>query len=131
MVRASVFTDEISQDFEDAVRTASEAGLAYVDLRNAWERSCSELQRDDWQKMAEIMSRYGVKMGAIQSPFGKCQIAEDAYQRHLSFLPNLIEQAHFFGTDVIRIFPFWQDDLTLAKLRSNLATMLPEIATKL
>ncbi|HVC33277.1 MAG TPA: sugar phosphate isomerase/epimerase family protein [Chloroflexota bacterium] len=131
MTKASVFTDEISQDFEEAVRTAADAGLTFVDLRNAWNRSCAELKRDDWQKLAEIMQRHGVRLGAIQSPFGKCDLAEDDYQRHLAFLPNLIEQAHFFGTDVIRIFPFWQSDHANTKLRPNLAPLLEEIVTKL
>jgi sugar phosphate isomerase/epimerase len=70
-------------------------------------------------------------MGAIQSPFGKCHLSEEDYRRHLAFLPNLIEQAHFFGTDVIRIFPFWQTDLSYTRLRPNLTSLLPDIAAKL
>jgi sugar phosphate isomerase/epimerase len=131
VTRASVFTDEISPDFEEAVRTAAAAGVRYVDIRNTWGRSCAELNRDDWRKMADIMKRHDVRLGAVQSPFGKCEIAEEEYQRHLAFLPNLIEQAHFFGTDVIRIFPFWQPDRSSTAMRPNLAPMLPEIATKL
>src|SRR3990172_5172111 len=127
----SVFTDEISEDWEEAVRTAAEAGLRHVDVRNTWGRSCAELTRPDWERMAEVLRRYDVRMGAIQSPFGKCELAEDEYQRHLAFLPNLIEQAHFVGTDVIRVFPFWQKAQTAVRLRPGLAPALPEIADKL
>jgi L-ribulose-5-phosphate 3-epimerase len=130
-MKASVFTDEVSPDWEEAVRTAAGAGLTYVDIRDTWGKSCSELNKSDWQKMAEIMKRYDVRMGAIQSPFGKCNIEEEDYRRHLAFLPNLIEQAHFFGTNVIRIFPFWQTDQRPAKLRANLALMLPRIVEQL
>lgn len=131
MPGASVLTDEISQDFEEAVQTAAEAGLRYVDLRNAWGRSCAELGREDWQRMAAILGRYGLRLGVIQSPFGKCQIAEDDYRHHLDFLPNLIAMAHFFEVEVIRIFPFWQTDLSRQALRPNLVGMLPAIAAQL
>lgn len=131
MTKASVFTDEISQDFAEAARTAAEAGLHYVDIRNAWQRSCSELGPGDWHRIAEILRDHGLQLGVIQSPFGKCDLADDAYQQHLAFLPRLIEEAHRFGTDVIRIFPFWQTDLTLTRVRPNFGARLPEIASKL
>ncbi len=131
VLRASVFTDEISQDWEEVVRTVAEAGLGYVDIRDTWGKSCAYLDKSDWQKMAEVMKRYNVRMGAIQSPFGKCNIEEEDYKKHLAFLPNLIEQAHFFGTNVIRIFPFWQTDQQPARLRANLPAMLPRIVEQL
>lgn len=132
MTKASVFTDEISPDWEEAVRTAAGAGLSYVDIRDTWGKSCSNLEKTDWQKMAEIMKRYDVRLGAIQSPFGKCNIEEEDYSRHLAFLPNLIEEAHFFGTNVIRIFPFWQAEKEQrVRVRPNLAPMLPRIVQQL
>lgn len=131
ITKASVFTDEISQDWEEAVKTAAEAGLKFVDIRSTWGKSCSELVKADWVKMAEIMERCGVQMGAIQSPFGKVNIEEEDYKTHLAFLPNLIEQAHFFGTNVIRIFPFWQPDHTVKAVRDNLQPMLPQIVKQM
>ena len=130
--KASVFTDEISEDWEEAVRTAAEASLKHVDIRNTWGKSCSALDRGDWRRMADIMERYDVRMGAIQSPFGKVQLDDEAgYRAQLAFLPDLIEQAHFFGTDVIRIFPFFQTDLTRTRVRPNLPAVLPRIVDRL
>ena len=40
-VPASVLTDEITMDFADAVRTAADAGLGYVDVRGVWGASCT------------------------------------------------------------------------------------------
>jgi sugar phosphate isomerase/epimerase len=77
------------------------------------------------------MARYGLRMGALQSPFGKVDIDDEDYRTHLAFLPNLIEQAHFFGTNVIRVFPFWQPDRTRVAVRDNLRPMLPRIADQL
>ena len=131
MFDASVFTDEISPDFAVACRSAHDAGLRYVDLRNAWGKSCAAMGRDDWQRMAEILTRNELQMGAIQSPFGKCALRDEDYAVHLRYLDNLIAEAHFFKTDVIRIFPFWNEDRTNVKVRESLRQHLPEIADRL
>jgi L-ribulose-5-phosphate 3-epimerase len=131
MFDASVFTDEISQDFEEACRTAHEAGLRYVDIRNAWGKSCAVMDRSDWQRMAEIMQRYELRMGCIQSPFGKCDMTDEAYAVHLGYLDNLTAMAHFFGTNVIRIFPFWNPDRSNVRVRESTRQRLPEIAERL
>jgi sugar phosphate isomerase/epimerase len=126
-----VFTDEISPDFDDACRTAHEAGLRYVDLRNTWGTSCAVMGRDDWQRLADILTRYELQMGAIQSPFGKCALSDEDYAVHLRYLDNLFAEAHFFKTDVIRIFPFWNEDRTNVRVRESVRRRLPEIAERL
>jgi sugar phosphate isomerase/epimerase len=132
MREASVFTDEISQDFADAVRTAAAAGLHYVDVRRAWGVFSHELPRTKWKEMAAILDENGLRTGAIQSNFGKCPLEGEGYEEHMRFLPVLVEQAHFFGTRVIRTFPFWQTDRSRAgayphRMRPNLPAMLPTI----
>lgn len=132
MREASVFTDEISQDFGEAARTAAAAGLRRVDVRKAWGVFSHELPKTKWSEMAAILRDHGLRMGAIQSNFGKCPIEGDGYREHMAFLPVLIEQAHFFGTRVIRAFPFWQTDRSspgshAGRARPNLREMLPTI----
>lgn len=132
MREASVFTDEISQDFGEAARTAAAAGLRRVDVRKAWGVFSHELPKSKWSEMAAILRDHGLRMGAIQSNFGKCPIEGDGYREHMAFLPVLIEQAHFFGTRVIRTFPFWQTDRSppgshAGRARPNLREMLPTI----
>jgi sugar phosphate isomerase/epimerase len=107
--RGSVFTDEITMDFADACRTAAEAGLRYVDIRKVWGVFSHEVPRGRWSEMASILRDHGLRIGAIQSNFGKCSISGPEYDAHIAFFPTLVEQAHFFGTDVIRVFPFWSD----------------------
>ena len=105
--RASVFTDEITLDFADACATAAAAGLRYVDVRKLWNGFSHEVPRARWPEMRQILTDHGLQMGAIQSNFGKCPIEGPEYEAHLAFFPTLVEQAHYFGTDVIRVFPFW------------------------
>jgi sugar phosphate isomerase/epimerase len=105
--RASVFTDEITLDFAEACATAAAAGLRFVDVRRVWDGFSHEVPRERWPEMRRILSDHGLRIGAIQSNFGKCPIEGPEYDAHVAFFPTLIEQAHYFDTDVIRVFPFW------------------------
>ena len=106
--RASVFSDEIDMDFRTACRTA-EAGLRYIDVRKVGGVFSHEIPRAGWPELAGIMADHNLRLGAVQSNFGKCPISGPQYDEHVRFFPILVEQAHFFGTDVIRVFPFWNE----------------------
>ena len=131
--RASVFTDEITMDFADACATAAAAGLRYVDVRKLWGTFSHDIPRERWPEMAGILGDHGLRLGAIQSNFGKCPLSGPEHEAHQRFFPILVEQAHFFGTDTIRIFPFWNDVRITPEagfphgIRPNLAAALPQI----
>lgn len=135
--RASVFTDEITMDFADACRTAAGAGLQYVDVRKVWGVFSHEVPRERWPEMATILKDNGLRLGAIQSNFGKCPLSGPEHEEHMRFFPTLVEQAHYFGTDTMRIFPYWNevkisyDPPLPGGVRPNLEERLPEIVRKL
>jgi len=134
--RGSVFTDEMTLDFEDACATAAQAGLRYVDVRKLWNGFSHEVPRERWPEMARILAGHNLQLGAVQSNFGKCAISGPEYDSHMAFFPTLVEQARHFGTNVIRVFPFWNDvkityDPALpGGSRPNLEAMLPEIVRR-
>jgi L-ribulose-5-phosphate 3-epimerase len=134
--RASVFSDEIDMDFRTACRTAAEAGLRYIDVRKVGGVFSHEIPRAGWPELAGIMADHNLRLGAVQSNFGKCPISGPQYDEHVRFFPILVEQAHFFGTDVIRVFPFWNEvkfdpeALPPEGLRPNLLPALPEIVRR-
>jgi sugar phosphate isomerase/epimerase len=129
--RGSIFTDEISLDFAGACRTAAEAGFQYVDIRKLWGGFSHEVPRERWPEMASILRDNGLRIGAIQSNFGKCPISGPGYEAHLRFFPVLVEQAHYFGTDTMRVFPFWNETKfeggVVGGIRPNFEATLPEI----
>ncbi|HEV2121477.1 MAG TPA: hypothetical protein VGW38_01720, partial [Chloroflexota bacterium] len=61
-------------DFADACATASAAGLQYVDIRKLWGGFSHEVPKARWPEMAHILADHGLRIGAIQSNFGKCAI---------------------------------------------------------
>jgi L-ribulose-5-phosphate 3-epimerase len=134
--RASVFTDEIAMDFVEACQTAAGAGLQYVDIRKVWGVFLHEVPRSRWGELRRILADHRLRVGAVQSNFGKCPISGAEYEAHIAFFPTLVEQAHYFQTDVIRVFPFWNEvKLTYdpplpGGVRPNLEPMLPEIVRR-
>ncbi|HEU5316834.1 MAG TPA: sugar phosphate isomerase/epimerase family protein [Chloroflexota bacterium] len=134
--RGSVFTDEISLDFADACATAAGAGLTFVDVRKLWGGFSHEVPKERWPEMKRILDDNGLRMGAIQSNFGKCAISGPEYEAHIAFFPTLVEQAHYFGTDVMRVFPFWNETKVRydppfpGGIRPNLEETLPELVRR-
>ena len=134
--RGSVFTDEITLDFADACATAAVAGLRFVDVRKLWNGFSHEVPRSRWPEMKQILADHGLHLGAIQSNFGKCAIEGPEYEEHIAFFPTLVEQAHYFGTDVIRVFPFWNrekfryDPPFPGGIRPSFEAALPKVVEK-
>jgi sugar phosphate isomerase/epimerase len=83
--------------------------------------------------MQEVLDKYGVKVGAIGSPFGKCSFAEEDYKRHMQIFSRMVELAHTFGTDVIRMFAFWvpKELRGRGRPRPDIKDYLGEIAPRL
>src|SRR5689334_7611752 len=131
--RGSAFTDEITMDFADACATASAAGLNVVVIRRVWGTFSHDVPRERWPEMAQILKDNGLRIGAIQSNFGKCAISGPEYEAHMKFFPILVEQAQYFGTDTMRVFPFWNempvrhDPPYPGGIRPNLEEKLSEI----
>jgi len=135
--RASAFTDEITMDFADACQAAAAAGLRYVDIRKVWGVFSHELPRERWSEMARLLDDNGLRIGAVQSNFGKCPLSGPEYEEHIRFFPILVEQARYFGTDTMRVFPFWNevkityDPPLPGGIRPNLEERLPEIVRRI
>lgn len=108
MIESCVFTDEISHDFEEAVKTCAELHVRYIEPRDLWGTSVNKIDLDGAKKMKAILDRYGVRVGVLGSKFGKCDIDnEDEWAGHLEMLERQFKLCDLFGTRIIRGFPFW------------------------
>lgn len=132
MIKTCVFADEVSADFEEAVRLSREAGADYVEVRGGiWAKSVTNADDDDVKRMQEVLHKYNVKVGAIGSPFGKCSFEKEDYESHIRFFPRMVELAHIFNTDIIRVFAFWLPRELQKRQRPNIKDYLSEIAPRL
>lgn len=111
MIETCVFTDELSPDFDEAVRICAELHVRYVEPRAVWDTNINRIDIDGAKRMKKVLDRYGVKVGVIGSGFGKCSlIDEDEWKEHLEILERQIRFCDLFDTRIIRGFPFWIPD---------------------
>lgn len=107
MIESCVFTDEISRDFETAVKTCAELHVRYVEPRGVWDTDINAIDIDGAKKMKKVLDRYGVRVGIIGSGYGKCRIDDDdEWERHQKILERQFAFCDLFGTRIIRCFPF-------------------------
>ncbi len=132
MIKTCIFADEVSKDFEEAVRLSHEAGADYVEVRGGiWGKDVTTANDDDIARMKDVLAKYNVKIGCIGSPFGKCSFDKEEYERHLNIFHRMIELAHIFDTKIIRMFAFWMPDEFRGKPRPDIRNYLPEIVPRL
>ncbi|MEM4002723.1 MAG: sugar phosphate isomerase/epimerase family protein [Ignisphaera sp.] len=108
MSNLSIISDEISQDFEHALKVIKELGASYVELRTLWNRYIVELSDGQLRDVRKLVDRYGIKVSHVCSPTFKIYIDDErGYRDHLSILRRAIEISKFFDLGYTRIFTFW------------------------
>jgi sugar phosphate isomerase/epimerase len=109
MFKLSVFTDEISQDFEKAVLVAQEYGLDGLEVRSVWDRPPHKIEVRDIRDMRELLRGTKLRVCSIASPFYKCAIDNPVERReHLDILRKCCDLADAFDCRIIRGFTFWR-----------------------
>jgi len=110
MVKVCFFADEVSKNFDEAVKLGVEAGAEAVEIRGGiWGKSVTTIDDDDVKRMQDVLDKYGAKVTCIGSPVGKCHHdKKEEYEQHLKYFDRMVELAHAFDTRVIRGFAFWK-----------------------
>jgi sugar phosphate isomerase/epimerase len=110
MIKVSFFTDEVSKDFDEAVRLGVEAGAEALEIRGGlWGKSVTTIDDDDVKRMQDVLAKYNAQVACIGSPVGKCHYdRKEEYETHLRYFDRMVELAHAFNTKVIRVFSFWK-----------------------
>jgi len=115
-----VITDEVSQDFENALRWARSFGLSWVELRFLWNKYVINLTEDDVKHAKDLLAKHQMKVSVVDSPFfktllpgtqskfdtGKSDPLQSDFGAQQGILEKAIKRAKDFGTDKVRIFAF-------------------------
>lgn len=134
MIKKCIFADEVSKDFDESARLCKEAGVDFIEIRGGiWGKDVTNADDDDIKKMQDVLAKYDMKIGIIGSPFGKCNFDKEEYDRHLKILARMIELAHIFETNIIRMFAFWvpKDAKSIPRHELKISDYLGEIASRL
>jgi L-ribulose-5-phosphate 3-epimerase len=107
MFKTGVITDEISQDFEQAIELACKYRLDGLEIRSVWEKLPHQLTDEDIQRIKMLAAQKGLEICAISSPFFKCDINDRGkIIEHIEILKKTAELAHRLGVSIIRGFTF-------------------------
>ena len=108
-MKLAVFTDEVTQDLEKAVKFATGFKLDGVELRSVWDKPVHALTDDELKRVRDLLGEADLSVPCISSPVFKCDLDDAAAQKeHLEFLRRSIEAAKVLDTNIIRIFTFWK-----------------------
>ena len=108
-MKLAVFTDEVSQDLDTAIRLAVRHRLDGVEIRTVWSKPVQHLTADEVGRIRRALDEHGLSVAAIASPVFKCELDDEAANRdNLDYLRNCIRIGRELGTDIIRVFTFWK-----------------------
>lgn len=118
--KLGVITDEITQDFEQALIWAKGFGLNWVELRIIWGKYVTEFTPDEVKRAKDLLAKYGLRISVVDSPYfktvlpgtssrfdeGKKDPLQSDFSQQQAVLERAIARARDFGTDKVRIFSF-------------------------
>ena len=132
MIATCFFTDEVSDNIDDACARGAAAGAQTVELRSRlYGKGIHELTRAELAALRGTLARNGLTTACIASSFGKCDLeSDDEWRQHQSILRGSIASAQALGTDLVRVFPFWTPDRQ-DHPRPRLGDLLGRVADRL
>ena len=118
--KLGVITDEVTQDFEQALIWAKGFGLNWVELRIIWGKYVTEFTPDEVKRAKDLLAKYGLRVSVVDSPYfktvlpgtssrfdeGKKDPLQSDFSQQQAVLERAITRARDFGTDKVRIFSF-------------------------
>jgi sugar phosphate isomerase/epimerase len=108
-MKLAVFTDEVSQDLDRAVKLATRFGLDGVEIRSVWNKPVQHLSAEELARIKRTLEAHRLRVCAIASPVFKCELDDEPAQRdHVDYLRSCIRIAKEFDTNIIRLFTFWK-----------------------
>lgn len=111
MLKLSIFTDEVSQNPERAVKLAVEFGLRGVEIRSVWDTQPQHLAEPQIAELKRLLDAHDLKAACIASPFLKCNLWDEAaYEEHFEILRRCIALGKSLGTNLVRGFTGWKTE---------------------
>ena len=118
--KLGVITDEVTQDFEQALVWAKGFGLNWVELRFVWGKYVTDFTSDDVKRAKDLLAKYSLKVSVLDSPYFKTLLpgttskfsdpkndpVQSDFSKQEIVLERAIARARDFGADKVRIFAF-------------------------
>lgn len=110
-MKLSFITDEVTQNFDEAIHFALLQGLQGVELRSVNDTPIDSICPDTLRRWKKDLDTAGLKVCNLASSFFKCDLGRpDAIDGELKKLYRLCEASDILGCDTIRGFAFFAGD---------------------
>ncbi|PYV16203.1 MAG: sugar phosphate isomerase [Acidobacteria bacterium] len=143
LFKLGIITDEISQDFEQALDFISGYSLGFAELRELWGKNIMNSPEASLERAKALLAKHRLHVSDIASPVFKYNLPEMPArpEKRDTFHANFADQdtgrllqesfrlAKFFGTNKVRIFSYWRVDdpeRVYATVRDRLAKAAAE-----
>lgn len=100
------FADEISSDLEEQTKVLQRLGMTHLELRGVYGKGMERYTIKEAKEIANLLGENGLSVSAMGSPIGKRRLDED-FEAHFELFRHVVELAHLFGTQFIRMFSFF------------------------
>jgi L-ribulose-5-phosphate 3-epimerase len=118
--KLGVITDEVTQNFEQALEWVKGYGLEWVELRFVWDKYVTEFTPDDVKRARDLLAKHGMRVSVVDSPYFKTLLPgtkskfasakpdplQSDFSQQNALLERAFARAKDFGTDKVRIFSF-------------------------
>jgi sugar phosphate isomerase/epimerase len=114
----TVITDELTQDFRQALNIASSVGCKTVEVRKVWNKNIALFTDEELNRMKKYLDKKNMGVSVIASPLFKCVLPSSKFSTNksaslsrnpnynMSYFDRVMEIADFFNTPYVRIFNF-------------------------
>jgi sugar phosphate isomerase/epimerase len=120
--KLGIITDEITENFEEALDFISHYDLGYCELRDMWRKNIMNLSQPELDRAKALVEKHHLKVTDIGSPVFKYNLPQMPARKEKrdTFRADFTEQdsdhllhqsfklARFFGTRKVRIFSYWR-----------------------
>ena len=128
MIEASAINNEISYDFDDAVRATAELGIRWIDIARVGDPWVTDLSGGQIAGMRRTLRAAGLRVGSIDGPAGRRTLFGAAARRQEDRdLRRSIELAQTFEAPYVRVFSPEFSEPPRSQPRPDLEVHLHEI----
>ena len=120
--KLGIITDEITEDFEQALDFISSYDLGYCELRGMWRKNIMNMSQPELDRAKALVEKHHLKVTDIGSPIFKYNLPQMPARKEKrdTFRADFTEQdsdkllhqsfklARLFGTNKVRIFSYWR-----------------------
>lgn len=106
--KISGFADEISQDFDQQLKTVTDLGMKYICIRSAEHKGIADYTPEEVRTvLLPKLQAAGVGVSSLGTAIGKVEVDDEAgFAKQLEQLETLCETARLLDCSFIRMFSF-------------------------